>query len=210
MQLLAHTSTPVQYIQPPFDSMAIVIQTQHRDTLCCMPLPLGGGMGCQKAALWHAATPTPKACGLVIRGTLQAANQSCGNCVSKDRRWPAKGVSVLWSPVTPKCRQDCASMFIEPCRWEASSEARTWANHQPATPTSFASLVQLVDAEEGNVREERTGVEELCNGAYFFIRSVMNCDKLTLVQIAALATGDKVQDGVRVAYSGWREQTYLS
>lgn len=67
-------------------------------------------------------------------------------------------VSVLWSLVTPKCRPDYASMFIEPCRWEASSEARTWANHQPATPIPFASLVQLVDAEEGNVREERAGV----------------------------------------------------
>lgn len=144
-------------------------------------------MECQKAALWHAATPTSKACGLVIRRTLQPANQSCGICVSKDRRWPVQQVSVLWSLVTPKCRRVCASMFIEPCRWEASSEARTWANHQPATPTPFVSLMQLVDAEEGNVREERTDVEELRNGAYFCIRSVMNCDRLTLCQIATVS-----------------------
>lgn len=161
-----YTSTPVQHIQPAFDSIAIVIQTQHRDNLCWMTLPLGDGMGCQKAALWYATTSNSKACGLAICGTLQPAKQSCGNCVSKDRRWPPKPiphplpqrVSVLWSPVTPKCRRDCASMFIEPCRWEASSEALTWANHHPATPTPLASLVQEVDAEEGNVREERAGV----------------------------------------------------
>lgn len=142
MQLLVHISRPVQYIQPLFDSMATVIQAQHRDTLCCMTLPLSDGMGSQKAVLWYAAALSFAAL------FSPAGNQSCGNCVSQDRRWPVQQVSVLGPLLRPSVGE-----IVHPC----SSNL----NHQPATPTPFASLVQLVDAE-GNVREDRGQASRNC------------------------------------------------
>lgn len=104
----------------------------------------------------------------------------------------------------------CYGEIVHPCSSNlvAGKHRRKLALGPTTSP--FATLVQLVKAEEGNVREERTGVEKLRNDAYFYSRSAMNCDRLTLFQTAALATGDRGQDGVRIAYSDWREQTFLS